>query len=319
MTAVRTLDIAGFRVGRMYHPSHHVLSLDEAEAWYERVLGRESLPMALMNQGRPPTPGYPQDYSTFTPIADLLLDTIDPKRYVTGGIQRYPTVETPHLKGFGWYVPDMQACYTAINDLGIGTVGQNDDPGGGPEVPRSANGTLPLFFTTPETAGLRYEFLPTIPFPLDPRIKEGWELPPASGDPVLGIDHTSHHTVLTGDLDRALKVVVTALGGRVIHEGRNELLGLTSTYVQLSDSILEYGTPDEGTDAWADWQTTRPHDTYHTITFRVADLGKVAAHLDAQGVAFRTRTDEAIVADPRTALGIPWIFTTAPVPGDPRG
>jgi hypothetical protein len=124
--------------------------------------------------------------------------------------------------------------------------------------------------------------------------------------------------VLTDDLARALNVVVTALGGRVIHEGRNEVLGLTSTYVHLSDSILEYGVPDDGTAAHADWRTAAPQDTYHSITFRVADLDTAAKHMESHGVALRARTDDTIVAEPETALGVPWTFTTAVVPGDPR-
>jgi catechol 2,3-dioxygenase-like lactoylglutathione lyase family enzyme len=174
---------------------------------------------------------------------------------------------------------------------------------------------MPLYFTVPSDVGLRYEFFPTMPFPLDPRMTPGWTVPAVSADDPLGIERCSHHTVLTAQPERALRLVVDVLGGDVVHEGRNELVGATSTYVDLGESILEYAVPDEGTAAHADWANAAPLDTYHSITWKVADLERVERHLDACDVRIRTRVDDAIVTDPETSLGIPWGFTTAAAPG----
>lgn len=307
-----------YRVTRLYHPSHHVVDLDEAEAWFERVFGRPSRPMAEMTRNTPTSDGYPTDYSTFTPINDVLFDTIDPKRYVLQGVQRYPSVDKPHLKGFGWYVEGIADAYRALRELGIGMVGQLDQVAEGDDPPTSGGSRMPLFFTAPEDAGLRYEFLPQIPFPLDHRLAPGWEVPPVSDDDPLGIERCSHHTVLTSRPERGLRVVVDALGGSVIHEGRNEVLGATSTYVHLADAVFEYAVPDEGTAAHADWAATGPYDTYHSITWKVTDLARAERHLRAHDAGIRTRTGETIVTDPDTSLGIPWGFTTALTPGDPR-
>ncbi|MFE5022991.1 hypothetical protein ACFRAO_06530 [Streptomyces sp. NPDC056656] len=307
-----------FRMTRLYHPSHHVTDLREAEAFFSRVFGRRSHPMAEMTRNAPASEGYPTDYSTFTPINDVLFDTIDPKRYVLDGVQRYASVDTPHLKGFGWYVDGIKDAYRALKNQGIAMVGQLDEPAEGDDPPTAPGSPMPIFFTAPEAAGLRYEFLPQIPFPLDHRLAEGWVLPPVSADDPLGIERCSHHTVLTDRVERALRVVVGALGGRVIHEGRNEVLGATSTYVHLADAVFEYATPDEDTPAHRDWAATAPNDTYHALTWKVAELDRVARHLEAQGVGIRTRTEDTLVAEPSSALGIPWGFTTRTTPGDPR-
>ncbi|WP_280490053.1 hypothetical protein [Nocardia carnea] len=303
---------------RLYHPSHHVPDLDEAEVWFARVFGRTSHPMAEMTRDAPASPGYPTDYSTFTPISDVLFDTIDPKRYVLEGIQRYPTVGTPHLKGFGWYVEGITQAYRRLRELGIAMVGQSDQVADGEDPPTAPGSPMPIFFTTPESAGLRYEFLPQIPFPLDHRLAPGWKIPPASSDQALGIEQCSHHTVLTDRPERGLRVVVDGLGGTVVHEGRNKVLGADSVFVHLADAIFEYAVPDPGTAAHTDWVSHGPHDTYHSITWKVADLDQVARQLTAQGVGFGYPATDTIVADPETALGVPWGFTTAPVPGDPR-
>jgi catechol 2,3-dioxygenase-like lactoylglutathione lyase family enzyme len=309
----------GFRVTMMYHPSHHVTDLTAAERFFEDVFGRASTPLASMMRDAPPRDGYPTDYSTFTPIQDVLFDTIDPKRYVLLGKQRYKAVDEPHLKGFGWYVEGMPELYQALRRAGITVINQVDEIAEGDEMPTAAGSPMPLFFSVPENIGLRYELFPQIPFPLDPRVAaEGWTLPPVSDDDPLGIERASHHTVLTTRPERALKLVVDTLGGDVIHEGRNDVLGATSTFVFLGDSVLEYAVPDEGTFAHADLQRDLPNDTYHSITWKVADLDRVERHLADRGVAILQRSANAIVTDPKTSLGVPWGFTTELVEGDPR-
>lgn len=307
-----------FRVTMMYHPSHHVPDLAHAERWFEQVFGRPSTPLASMSRNAPSRDGYPTDYSTFTPISDVLFDTIDPKRYVLLGVQRYATVEQPHLKGFGWYFEGMPELFQTLKDRGFQVINQVDELADGDTPPTAAGSSMPLFFSVPEDAGLRYEFFPAIPFPLDPRIAPGWKLPPVSDDDPLGIEHCSHHTVLTGRPERALRLVVDVLGGTIVHEGRDELRGTASTYVHLADSLLEYAIPDVGTPAHADWSHDDPNDTYHSITWKVADLERAEHHLEAQEVRIQARSEDTIVTDPATSLGVPWGFTTALIPGDPR-
>ncbi len=52
------------------------------------------------------------------------------------------------------------------------------------------------------------------------------------------------------------------------------------------------------------------------FTFNVADLDRVADHLDKVGVKIQSRTADTIVTDPGTSLQVPWGFTTARGPGD---
>jgi hypothetical protein len=306
-----------YRATMMFHPSHHVPDLGEAEDFFRRVFGRDSIPMTILWQGKRDSG---PDYSTFTPISDVLFDTIDPKRYVLLGEQRYPTVETPHLKALGWYVEGMTELYRELTARGIKVMSQLDELAEGDEPPHAAGAAMPLFFTYPEDAGIRYEFMPPPPgvSPLDPRTQPGWTRPQASDDDPLGIVRGSHHTVLTDRPERVLRLTVEVLGGTVIGEGRDEVRGTTCTWVRLADSVFEYAVPDEGTAAHADWAVRAPDDTYHAITFQVLDLDRVETHLEAQGVRIALRSANTLVVDPATALGVPWGFTTAVLPGDDR-
>ena len=62
------------------------------------------------------------------------------------------------------------------------------------------------------------------------------------------------------------------------------MIGAAASYVALADSVLQVAVPDQGTAAYADWTTTAPNDTYHSLTFKVADLDRAAEHLKSQGV-----------------------------------
>ncbi|UDY36701.1 VOC family protein [Dermatobacter hominis] len=305
----------------LYHPSHHVPDLAEAEAFFARVFGRPSTPLSALARpgpdGSPPRRPVP-DHSTFTPIADVLFDSIDPRRYVVAGQQRYADVDRPRLKGMGWYVDGIGSLHRSLLEHGYTVVDQLDRVVDGEEPPTAVGSPMPLLFTTPDDAGLRYELLPCIPFPLDPRLDDGWSLPPVADDDPLGIVRCSHHVVLTARPDRALRLALEVFGGTVVHRGRDDVLGATATWVHLADGIVEYAVPEPCTVAAGELAAVLPHDSYHSIAWQVADLDRVAEHLAAVDLGLVARTDDTLVVDPAAGLGIPWRFTTTTVPGDPR-
>jgi hypothetical protein len=314
-------DTPAFGVPMMFHPSHDVLSLPDAERWYARVFGRPSMSLESLISKLPPRPGsgYPPDYSTFTLIGDVLFDTIDPKRYVIGGIQRLATVEEPHLRLISWYIEGMTEAYRALKRHGIRVTNQLDELVEGDDAPIAFGSDMPLMYSVAEDAGLRYAFSPpSAVTALDPRTAPGWVVPQASLDDPLGIECCSHHTILTNRPERGLKLHRDVLGGQVVHEGRNELLGAASTYVHLAGSIIEFAVPDSGTAAYQDWTRRAPNDTYHAVTWKVADLERAERHLKSQGVRIQWRSHDSIVTEPATSLGIPWGFSCMWVPGDPR-
>lgn len=306
-----------FHVVMMHHPAHWVPDLDEAERWFEHVFNRSGTSIAEVLKRVPYVrPDWPRDYSVYTPISDVFFDSVEPGRFVVGGKQYYDTVDKPHLQDFGWYVEGHTEAYRQIKRHGIGLVNTLREVLEGDE-PTGPNDPAP-FFTVPDEMGLRYHFYPGGPFPVDTRTEPGWVVPSVSDQDPLGIERCSHHTVLTKQPDRALNLYVDALGGEIIHEGRNEVLGASCTYVHIGDTTLEYAVPDEGTDAHDDWALHEPRDTYHAISWKVVDLERAERHLEAHGVRIRARSEDTIVTDPATSLGIPWGFSSRLVPGDPR-
>jgi hypothetical protein len=262
----------------------------------------------------PPAPGHATNYSTFTMISDVLIDNLEPKRYLTGGVQRYPDIETGHLDTTGWFVEDVKNAYAALRAAGFRLVNARDEIleaeewGGGPSP----------FYALKEDAGLRYQFFETFPFPLDPRVTGECGVTATSDHDLLGILRASHHTVLTSQPDRALKLTIDVLGGELIHEGRDNVRAVSGPYVRLADTVFHFATPDAGSSASAALAGDQPCDRYHAITWTVADLDKVARHLEAEGVRISARSATTVLTDPTTSLGVSWGFTTESIPGDDR-
>jgi hypothetical protein len=305
-----------FRITMMFHPSHRVTSLDEVEQFFDRVFGCPSVRLADVST-LPHSPDNRTDYSIFTTIKDVVFDSIDPKLLIKGGVQRYPTVHKPKLNGLGWFVEGAAEAYHTLRRKGFDIVNQVDEPATGDEPPTVIGGPLVMFWTTPDSAGLRYQLLPPIPFKGDPRVAPDWKLAPVSDDEPLGIERCAYHTIVTDRPERAIHLFET-LGGTRIHEGRDDVRGADCTYVHLADAVYQIAVPDEGTPAHNDWSIEAPNDTYHALTFKIDDLDRVERHLVSGGVGIRTRTEDAIVTDPETSIGIPWGFVTELVPGDTR-
>ena len=241
---------------------------------------------------------------------------MDPTRLPIDGVQPREKVAEPRLGGLAWFVEGIEDLWSELRRRNIrGTdMSERIPAGDGPPLDVSSR---PIIFTVPEDAGLSYEFCVYVPH-RDPR---GYPpVPAVSPSDPLGIECCSHHTVLTKQPERAHELLVDVLGGRIIHEGRNDVLATQSTYIALADGAVEVAQPlDEGSPAMEDWLRGAPQDTYSSLTWKVRDLDQVADHLERSGVGLRAHTDTMIVTDPADSLGIPWGFSTALCPGDPRG
>ncbi|PTT69827.1 glyoxalase/bleomycin resistance/dioxygenase family protein [Arthrobacter sp. HMWF013] len=296
-----------FRVKSVFHPTLHVPSLDAAEDFFSRVFGRPSTNIGTVMK-TPPAPGHSTDYSNYTLIADVLIDSLEPSRYFTGGVQRYPDIDTGQLNAVGWYVDGAKDLYQAFRSAGVRLVDARDRT---LDTEEWSGGPSP-FYSLPEDAGMRYQFFETFPFPLDPRADAGWTAAALHDGGPLGIVRTSHHTILTTRPDRALKVAVDLLGGEIVHSGADSVRGISGAYVHLADAVFHFATPEAGTPAAADHALNGPFDTYHAITWEVEDLDTAAKHLAATGVGIAAHSATSLVTDPATSLGVPWGFTTEP-------
>jgi|GEM_PF-4197113 len=314
-----------YSVTRMFHPTHHVPDLEAVVEWFRRVFGRESRTLSGTPQQAEierHRPGYPTQYSAFTPIGEVLFETLAPHLLVKNGRQSYPSVDRPILRDFAWYVDGVGDLYPRLHEEGIRTIRQHgSDPDA--EPPRAEFADLILYWADPADAGLRYEFYDPRGGMLDHRKDPAWSLADAPDcDPAvdpLGILLCSHHTVLTARPERALRLLVDILHGTVIDAGRNEQWETESTFVAIGDGVIEVGRPlREDSPAAADLRSRGGTDAYHGITWCVRDLDAVKDHLGRQKVGLQSEEETMVITDPADSIGIPFGFTTRLIAGDTR-
>lgn len=290
--------LAPYRVTMAYHPTLHVPDLDVAARFFARVFGRPSTNLsAIMPQA--PAPGHSVDHAIFTMVSDALLETVAPNRYRTGGTQRWPDVDDGELVTTGWFVENVPALYTELRAAGIRVVNARDDVLDAPEWTPNPS----PFYGHPDDTGLRYPFFEPFPFPLDERLVPGWSVPELDPADPLGILGTSHHTIVSAQPDRALRLLIDVLGGTALGTVTDTARGRTGPAVHLADAVYHIAIAD--TPGAPDGP-----DRYEAITWRVADLDRVAAHLTAENVGIAVHTATTLITDPTTSLGIPWGFTT---------
>jgi hypothetical protein len=310
----------GYDVVRMWHPSHKGNDLVAAEKFFKDIFGRDSIPV---ERGLPPkeeAPNYPRDYGILTLIGEVLFETFDVKKYVVEGRQTYEDVDEPHLGSFGWAVKGIEELYKVCIANGIRSVDQANRLGSSKELPTTGFSKRPIFFTLPESTGLRYQFSPleSTAF-FDPRMKPGWKIPPVSDSDPLSLEFCSHHTILTKNTSKAVNFLVGILHGKIIHQGRNELLETESTYISLGDGIYEFAVPiRDGSFTANDLKHNAPFDTYSSITWKVKDLNKVAEHFASKKIRLILRDENTIITNPEDTVGVPFGFTCKLVPGDNR-
>jgi catechol 2,3-dioxygenase-like lactoylglutathione lyase family enzyme len=315
--ATREFETMPYAVKHLFHSTNWVPDLEESTEFFRRVFGRQSTILGEYLGGRPGpvASGYPRDYATFTPIAEVQFECVNPALLVIDGIQHHKSVSRPHLGGLAWFVDGIEDLWSELRQRKMRGMDQRNRiiEGDGPLPDVSAT---PIIFTLPDDTGLIYEFCVYSPR-LDPRGD-----PPVAAispsDP-LGIECCSHHTVLTDCPERAERLLVDVLGGRITHQGRNELLEAESTYIALADGVLELARPtDEASPAMETWRKRAPHDTYYSLTWKVRDLDRAGNHLRVAGAGLQAHSDTALVINPADGLGVAWGFTSVLSPGDPR-
>jgi catechol 2,3-dioxygenase-like lactoylglutathione lyase family enzyme len=313
---LRSEDISGPRVPALYHPTLAVHDLEAARTWFSRVFElptlrwEETLDLAKLE------PDYPVNYSFFMFITDFHFVVLCPELHARGalaGQSRYRDVPDGMI-GIGWYTDDAVALFDRLARFGFPShdqkgrlIGPNNPP-----VSSIAKDIL-VGFTFPEQAGMRHEFEELgdehhefYSREADPRLRPGWTRPGVATDDPLRIVRSSHHTIVTADLARALRLYVDAAGGTVPAERPNRELAAMSTFVELGDSVVEFAVPDPGSPLLA--VVADEQDHYTEISLQVADLDTVDAHLRSVGLTPQRLGDDMVTIEPGEAFGMRWRF-----------
>jgi hypothetical protein len=218
-----------------------------------------------------------------------------------------------------WFCDDVAEAADRLRSAGVRVFG----PGGEPSTEGPAEGDV---YTHPKDTATQLElYQPPAshggpqgsgPFP-DPRFDADWPARWSSRANPAGIERLSWMTVVVGDLGRAVSLWTEGLGATVVFEGESALAGTKSAYLSVgTESVVELATPTGPGPAASDLAAFG--DTFHSVTYGVADLDAAADHLAKVGIGVAARDDWTLVAEPADTAGAAMQFSTWRVPGDPR-
>lgn len=302
-------------VPALYHPTLGVSDLEAAREWFNRVFGlldfcwEETLDLSRLE------PDYPVNYSFFMFIKDFHFVVLCPELHARGALEgqsRYKGVPDGMI-GVGWYTDDAVGMFERLAAFGFPAHDQKGNLINSRNRPVSSIAPdILVGFTFPEQAGMRHEFEELgeshreyYSRKADPRLRPGWTRGAVDPTDPLQIVQSSHHTIVTADLDRAIRLYVDAAGGKIVGRARNTELNAESTFVALGDAVVEFAVLNQRQSRLAQ-QVARGHDHYLGISLKVADLSAAKSHLQKVGLSPRQLGDSVVTIEPEEAFGMQW-------------
>ena len=303
-------------IGELFHIIHVSEDLIELDDWYTRVFGAQRFMEPSYSEAM-------QRDATLTLIgADFVAEPMSPP----GGENESPLQETMlgrfqarhgrHLHSIAWYVTDEGPLWDRLTASGVRVNGGTGTPQTG-RPPLVSTGGI---FAHPKDAHCQLEFMAVGDagyMATDPRKAADFSAKFWTDEHPLGIQRTSHLTVVVRDLEKASKLYEEALGGRKFHTATSAENGTESAFFAVGPGpAVELAMPVGPGLAQDDLK--QHGEIMHAVSFRVRDLAAAEAHMRKHAISVRDRTDQTITLEPDDTYGAIFRLTTADTPDDPR-
>lgn len=303
-----------FTIGRNFHVIHMTDDMATLDAWYDDVF----------SVNRWITDNYNPDLhrlASLVGIGGLCIEPMQPafedQGWNRGPIGRYFERSGTSWHSIAWYVDDVEGLTELRDGLEAAGVELLALLGGRLEHDPDAPEDRPIF-THPESTVTQLEFMVPTPTLYDPRLHVSYRATWWHDTHPLHIRKTSHMTLATRDLARARDLYVDVIGGRLLHEGANDLLRTRSAYVAVGrDDVVELAEPLEAGTPIADYVEANHHGLF-AVWLQVEDLAGATGYLGSKKVGWATEDATSFLSDPDTTQGVHWGVTTATIPGDTR-
>jgi catechol 2,3-dioxygenase-like lactoylglutathione lyase family enzyme len=310
-------------IGDLYHVIHAGDALAPMDEWYDTVFS--------------PRRGILDDdyfepqvrQASMVAIADCLVEAMAPRKDVVGWesspMGKFNARFGSHWHSVAFYADDVGALWDRLIEHGVRVV-----RGGKPEDGVDGRpGAFTPIYTHPRDTITQLEFARRRPragvrdFALsgevDPRYLPGWSGGWWRTNHALGVERLGYITVVSDDEDKARRIFLDVLGGKLLTEHHSSLTETHDLYVALgTQTVVQLSFPDSAT-SLAGRDLLMNGECLHAVAFTVRDLNAAAEFLTSKGLAITDRDDETILVDPATSFGAPYRFTTFRAPADPRG
>src|ERR1700712_3916796 len=216
-------------IGKLFHIIHITDNLAELDAWYDEVFApkRGFLDNHYLDSEK-------RDASLII-IGDAVVEPLAPSFHVEGWdvmpIGKFYKRFNKHWHSIAWYSDDTGALWDGLKAEGV-RVFIN---GGFVAEKRPTDEAI---MTHPKDTIAQLEFMKR-PDGFDIRFDDGHDPHWWATNHPLTLEYLGSTSVITGDLNRAKRIYVDGLGGRLLAEGDVDLTNTRSAFVLLGDTIVE--------------------------------------------------------------------------------
>jgi catechol 2,3-dioxygenase-like lactoylglutathione lyase family enzyme len=295
--------MARARLGKMFHLTPLVDDLGDAELFFNSVFS----PLCMMRN-------YSSHWHRHAAIYVIGETSIEPMQCLppepgdeATSWYRYAERFGPRVHNMAFYVDHLDDLAQRLEAAGI-------------RITDADSGTT-IFCHPKDTPGM-LEFHPAEGLweEMDPRLRPEW---PAFRDAFwpnhpLGLQRTSHVTVVVDDLPAAEKFYVDVLDSVPLPDQAATIAGATARHVVVGeDTILELLAPGDG-DSIAARDLARVGPSVTGITMTVGDVGAAAEWLERIGQEPVEVTEHEVRLDVAKTWGCEYRFTDRVLTGDPR-
>ena len=245
-------------------------------------------------------------------LGDFVMEPAQPVRqpgWEKSALGKFYSRFGQHFHSIAWYIDDLPETCRVLTEHRIrlfDMVGKPvTDPGRGDAV-----------WTHPQDTHAAFEFAVAPKFFIDPRLQPGWSLEFPRDQHPLGIERTSHITMLFGDLDNARRVYGDALGAKLIYEQESTGGKRSAFFAVGEDTIIEAAQPLSGSSPEGR-ELEQAGEGIFSVTFKTQNLKRAADHLQSNNVRFEL-SDDSLVINRDDAFGMVLRFTEQTLPNDPR-
>ncbi len=294
-----------FKIGKLFHVTHVVSDLDAVDRWYDEVFACTRYYHGLAKAaGR---------VASLLAIGDVIMEPMTPAQVPNlrnQSVKRFYDRFGQHLHSIAWYVDDVPAISTRLASHGLhlwDVVGRQVTP---------PNEKFAVW-THPKESHGQLEFAIIEKNTTDPRLQPAWSSEYWRERHPLGIERSSHITVVVKDLPAAKSFYCDVLGASAMHE--EETAGRKrSAYVAVGeDTVVELAHP-LSTNSAEGQDLDRNGEGIHALTFKTKNLARAAEFLGSKGMRPEKDGAASVVLGSDQAFGMVVGFTERMLPNDPR-
>jgi catechol 2,3-dioxygenase-like lactoylglutathione lyase family enzyme len=294
-----------FKIGKLFHVTNVVNDLKACDRWFDDVFAVTRYYHGLAKiAGR---------VASLIAVGDVIFEPMMPPESMEGvpnhSIKNFLDRFGPHFHAIAFYVDSVPGLATHLNRNNYRLWDVTGRP--------AKDGEDFAIWTHPKETPGQIEFAAIERNTIDPRLQPAWSNEFWRARHPLGIERSSHISVVVRDLAKAKKFYCDILGGKLIHEKDTPGRKVSSFVTIGTDTIFELAQPTSS-DSVEARDLEKNGEVIHALTFKTNNLARASDFLKSKQMKPQSDGAGSITLGSEQCFGMVIGFSERPIPGDPR-